>query len=122
MDLGTGADCPGPLTGNSDGHLAIGEWVANAPGNMSASTVVAALEWYIDNDIPMFLIVYDYTNQGEGPPDEPDSCDENPGESISFHVLDFAKVDLVGYKFGTDEKWIVFEFLGWGLQCNTPDY
>ncbi len=122
MDLGSGADCPGPLTGNGDGHLAIGEWVANAPGNMNANSINAALQWHVDEDIPMFLIVYDYTNQGEGPQDEPDSCDENAGESISFHVLDFAKVNLVGYQYTGLERWIVFEFLGWGLQCNAPDY
>jgi hypothetical protein len=122
MDLGTGADCPGALTGNGDGHLGQGEWVANAPGNMNANEVNAALQWYIERDYPMFLIVYDYTNQGEGPADEPDSCNETPGESVSFHVFDFAKVNLVGYQYSGNDKWIVFEFLGWGLQCRTPDY
>jgi hypothetical protein len=89
---------------------------------MNANEINTALQWHVDGDVPMFLIVYDYTNQGEGPPEEPDFCDENSGESISFHVLDFAKVDLLGYQYTGKERWIVFEFLGWGLQCNAPDY
>jgi hypothetical protein len=116
MDLGTGEDCPWADTGNEDGYLATKEWVANATGNMNANVVNDSLQYYVDTKTPVFLLVFDYTNQGDGP-----VCDENPGENIAFHIIEFAKVELVGYQYTGNEKWIVFKFLGWGLQCNSPD-
>jgi hypothetical protein len=124
MDLGTGADCPFTDTGNEDGHLAIMEWVANAPGNMNANVVNTAMQFYVDNNTPVFLIVFDYTNQGDGPIDPETGnpvCEENPGSNVLFHVIEFAKVRLIGYQYGGNDKWIVFEFLGWGLECNAPE-
>jgi hypothetical protein len=85
---------------------------------MNANIVNTALEFYVDTGTPMFLIVFDYTNQGDGPEG---LCSDNPGSNVSFHVLDFAKVRLIGYQFGGNDKWIVYEFLGWGIQCNAPD-
>lgn len=117
MDLGTGADCPWTDTGNGDGHLVIGEWVANAPGNMNSSTIVDAMQFYVDTRTPVFLIIFEFTNQVVGGVPE---CQDTPGSNVHFKVHEFAKVRLVGYKYQTNDKWIVFEFLGWGLECNAP--
>ncbi len=88
-----------------------GEWVANSTGNVNASGVREAMEFYVynpDGDEPeVFLVVYDDTN-GE------------TGENLNYHVWDFAKVRLIGWKFTATEKWIVYEFVNWGLDCQPP--
>jgi hypothetical protein len=117
MDMGTTADCPWADSGDGNGHLAIGEWAANAPGNMNANSVKSAMEFYVDTGTPAFLIIYEFTNQAVGGVPE---CTDNPGSNVHFKVHEFAKVRLVGYRYQSNEKWILFEFEGWGLECNIP--
>jgi hypothetical protein len=66
--------------------------------------------------MPVFVIIYDRTN-GE------------QGANLNYRVWEFAKIRLLGYHFrgnvpGTDafysQKWILFEFLGWGAECRPP--
>jgi hypothetical protein len=118
MDLGTSSNCPGPLTGNGDGHLAIGEWVANATGEINSSTIVDAMQFYVDTGVPIYLIVFEFTNGEPHPPEW--TCSDNSGNNVHFRVHDFAKVRLIGYDGTGNDKFVVFEFLGWGLECNKP--
>ena len=83
-------------TGDTDGKLEIGEWVEGTTGNINV-----ARDWmqeYIDQGIKPNLIVYDYDNG-------------DTGSSLNYHVYNFAKVEILGYKFQGTEKWIVFRIV-----------
>jgi hypothetical protein len=124
MDEAGNLDNPGVLDppcntdpdscGNGDHWLAgshygvAGEWVANSTGNVNASGVRQAMEFYVNNPtVDVFLIIYDFNN-GE------------TGENLNYHVWDFAKVKILGWKFTATEKWLIFEFVNWGVDCQPP--
>lgn len=87
--------------GDGDGVLEIGEWLENATGNIHSEAEV--INQYIDNEMPVTLIVYD---QSDG-----------TGSNAIYRVAGFVKVKLLAYEFGTDIKWIMVEFVGWGEEC-----
>ena len=99
--------------GNGDGRLVTYEWAANSVGNKSANAIHDAMEFYVNNpEVTPFLIIYDETNSPIGDPD-----DQLTGANLHYRVYEFAKVRVLGYKLSSSNKWVLFEFLGWGDQC-----
>ena len=131
QDVGEPSDCSeGCLEYNLvpdtclSGDIGVNDWVAGASGIKNASGVRNMLEWYIDTETPMTVIVYDVfsgsgCNQGQ-----------NPGK-LKYHVVGFAEFKVLGYglsqgsgnAYGHDgagcDDWgmegnrITGEFLGW---------
>lgn len=88
--------------GDGDGVLEIGEWLENATGNIHAA--IPILNEYIDDEIPVTLIVYDQFSDS--------------GSNAIYRVAGFVKVKLLAYQLGTSDKWIMFELIGWSETCD----
>jgi hypothetical protein len=94
---------PAGGSGDADGVLEIGEWVEGSTGNIAAAD--GALAYYVDNTDAVTLIVYDdYTASGS---------------NAVYHVIGFVKAKLLAFELGTNDKWVVIEFLGWGEECQS---
>jgi hypothetical protein len=91
--------------GNGNGFLEPGEWVENSTGNI-ASAQDLVTEYYVRRQMTGTLVVYDeYLGTGSGG---------------LYRVAGFVKVKLLAYSFGGNDKWILFEFLGWADACRRP--
>jgi hypothetical protein len=107
-DMGT-AENPHPdppgITGDEDHWLEVGEWVEGATGNMNEQSG-RRLEWYIENDVEVALVVFQ-ENNGE------------VGSHLMYRVFDFIVVKILGYSFGgnDEDKWIIFEFISPDVVC-----
>ena len=106
-DMGTGDAPPGTASGNGNGSLEFmgpREWLENSTGNISSATDI--IEGYIDSQTPVTLVMYDET-------------DGQTGSNADYRVRGFVIAKIVGYSFqgAPADKWIMFEFVGWGSQC-----
>jgi hypothetical protein len=94
-------------TGNKNGYLEFGgdieEWVRSSTGNMSSIAVREALKFYIDEQIPVTLIVFDA---------------EWPHPKL-FRVAGFVTARIIGYEITGSDKYMVFEYIDWKQEC-TP--
>jgi hypothetical protein len=84
------ADNLNPLTCDS-GRIELPTWIAGTTGDNNSNGIRSQLSWYIDNDVPFTVPIYDYTGYqggstaacGNGDPDNP--------WGLGFHVIAFAK-------------------------------
>lgn len=106
------------------GILEPGEFVWVQTGNIRVGPGVATwLQYYIDNQVPVVLLVFDKTNQ--------QICDELgvacsvTGQNTLYRAYAFITVEIIGYKFQGGvppsdphyPKWIVFRFLNARNEC-----
>jgi hypothetical protein len=111
-DMGTTGWAPFGDTGDHDGLLEFPneqgkhEWLEGVDGNVYANNVVEQIEGYVRDQIPVSLIVFD-ENNGES------------GANANYRVRGIIVVKFIGYSFRgqTEERWILFEFVGWGSEC-----
>lgn len=93
---------PGDVSGDGDGFLEPGEWIENSTGNIHS--VSPLIENYFREKVPATLIVYDRFVLS--------------GSNAVYRVAGFVKVNMLGYRFTANDKWIIFEFLNWGETCH----
>jgi hypothetical protein len=89
------------ISGNGNGVLEEDEWVEGSTGNITA--VNTEMRWYLENDTPVIITVYQNYY--------------NTGSNAAYQVAGFVRANVLGYEFGTNDKWIIIEFLGWGDSC-----
>jgi hypothetical protein len=71
------------------GLISVGSWVAGATGIKNAVNVRDELDWYIDAQEPLVIIIYDVI-QGTG-------CGKD-GRGTHYHVVGFAAFQVTGYR------------------------
>jgi hypothetical protein len=109
-DMGTTNNAPFGDTGNQNGILEFPndqgkyEWLEGVDGNVTA--VADIIRDYIDKQTPLSLIYFD-ENNGES------------GANANYRVRGFLVVKFIGYSFqgSNPDKWIMFEFVNWGSEC-----
>ena len=79
------------------------------------------LDYYIDNQIPVIILVFDKENDEIC--DELGGCGPANGRNTLYQAYAFITVEIIGYKFeGRDQgspspKWMVFRFLNARNEC-----
>ena len=89
-----------PLTCNS-GRLEVGDWVASDSGISNKVQIRDRLEYYIDNDEPFTIIIYDITGCMSDKCDECASWQSGAKRGFAYHVVGFAEFQLIGYSLAT---------------------
>ena len=88
-----------------DDELSTGDWVAGFTGNLNSTDVREALKPYIDAEPPRLLRVVFFEGW------------VGSGANHNYRADGFALVRLHGYGYGTSDKWLLLEFLGWSEPC-----
>ena len=99
--LDTGGNGP---SGNQNGNLEVGEWIQNSTGNIAS----ADIEFYVDREMPITLVVFDKTNG-------------RTGSNATYRVGAFAIARILGFSLQGNDKFLVFEFVDWGSACVLDD-
>lgn len=92
-------------SGNSNGMIEITEWLQVSTGNVN-SVANQTLTDYVFTGRPVTMIYYDTFHGGAG-------------NNTYIQVKGFATVKILGLDFTAPQgqKWILFEFLGWSIDC-----
>jgi hypothetical protein len=123
-DVGEPDDCSTPcliynLTPDTclSGDIEVGDWVAGASGIKNASGVRSWLQWYIDTETPMTVVVYD-DSQGRG-------CNHSGvvgSGHLEYHTVGFAQFKVIGYGLsqggGNDYGYNGANCEDWGMEGN----
>ncbi|MGD8491649.1 MAG: pilus assembly protein TadG-related protein [Anaerolineae bacterium] len=94
------ADNLDPLTCNS-GRIEVGDFAASDSGISNKIQIRDQLEHYIDNNEPFTIIIYDYTECRNGKCDECAQWQSGAERGFAYHVIGFAKFQLIGYSLAT---------------------
>jgi hypothetical protein len=92
-------------SGNNNGMIEINEWLQVSTGNVN-SVADQTLTDYVFTGRPVTMIYYDTFHGGAG-------------NNTYIQVKGFATVKILGLDFTAPQgqKWILFEFLGWSIDC-----
>jgi hypothetical protein len=107
----------------ASGFVAVGDWIAAAPGDMNAQGIRCALNYYLgydDTTNPCALEingphsftvpVYDYTTATEGVKSSScgimkDPCDIKTIGSLHYHVAGFARMQVIQYQLSSGQEY-----------------
>jgi hypothetical protein len=95
----------GSETGNGDGILQPGEWIEGATGNMAQQTIRALYYPYVKDQWEVAILVFGETDPGAS------------GSQVLYKAYGFITVRVLGMGFGTNDKWILFEFVDSAVKC-----